>query len=321
MRDEESGLEDKPSDEPADIIDRSLWYFERHLASLRLAGRSAEFLLARQMVETVVKVARAGRLRFGASETEGTVPSELLGVVAAVSAVSPAEKEDLINPLTLGLGAPTPKWMFLGYEAAYGLEEEPNFTLEACLLSVIWKAQLANGFHQHPYFLLRTIPEHARRLRQRGHYWNIVAQLTKATEGRWGDGAYLIEISARPARTHAGGSALSEDRIRFLLDVVRVSGAKVLVVANRDEHTAVKERLAAAFLREETLPRGESVKIRNGTLNVTTHFVAAGGRLVVFTRHLAGSIANEFLDQLHVQVERRIAPAPGPAIVRRRSRK
>ncbi len=285
------------------LVERSLGrYLE--LLEAPAAGAKPEFEQARDALRAVVVAALAGDAPAVLANDDGELEGNLADVVARVAAVQ-HERVRLINPLTLGLGSPHPEWIFLGYESAYSIDEEPSFALEGCVLSTLWSAD-AGGipFREHPYDLYGRIGRIAKRMRVPGHYWRKISELIEAEDGRWGDRAYLVEICAEPALAHGGAPPVAE-RVEFLQDLVRRAEARVLVVANRQEHSAPKEAIASAFLGVENLKPGETVTLPNGKRRVDAEFVGGPGRLVVFTRHLSNDVSHRFLAELRAQIHDR----------------
>ncbi len=280
------------------LVEGSLRRYREVLTTPVAGSRSTAFLRAQAGLRELVDAALEGRPLGVDTDATGGISGSVGEAVKAVASTPRQEKRNLLNPLTLGLGAPEPEWVFLGYEAAYGLEEEPNFTLEGCLLSALWRSEASHvAFRQHPYDLYKHTPALANRIRTPGHYWAKISELVEAPDRRWGTRAYLVEICAEPARTHAAAPPGNE-RVTFLKDLMRSSGARVLVIARRREHRELKEEIAAAFLRNDVLPTSETVSIPNGERSVDTDFIGQHGRLVVFTRHLSNDISHEFLRSL-----------------------
>jgi hypothetical protein len=257
--------------------------------------------------------------------------------IADVVSLSPQEREQLVNPWSVGLGCLTAPTAVLGLEQAFDLDKVLNFTLEGPGLPILWlsngdpdiAAQLAgesveswNGyrpFHEVPndhatYRVTKAQSTWGRLARVAGALteldWRTFLEprnghLDQRTIGRF---FYQIERSAFPAKNNNSGRTTDDQRKEMLRDWLRESEVTSVLMHGygqgklRSTHHALAYDLADAFLQYPGggVPRISTTFVTNPKTGSQTklQWSRHNQKLVIFARALSNGISDAYCEAI-----------------------
>lgn len=281
----------------------------------------------RHLIELLSRLERPSTLQVGS-----------LGFAADELRDANAHDVDLlINQWCLGWGRDDAPVISMGTEEAYPARPV-DLGLWNCCCAVVWATagrpdilaaidsrsahpdppidgfEARREFHLHAndYFLIHQRhwdPDRQLWVRPGRHTWKLLAEviagrgrsapLLAQNVGSLGLRAYQIEVSAFPAKAAVEGRMATEDRHRFLSDLLGAmrSTAKVLIFHGRASEPGWggRDSLVATFLRSPKPSPTDWTRESHGG-QVLQH-IEDSGRTVVLTRALNGSVSGALIDR------------------------
>jgi hypothetical protein len=298
----------------ADIVARSAERYASHLMA-----RASDFTGPdRALLDAALDLTRHG-VRAGGID------------LSMLEKVSDAAIEASINPYGLGLGTPDAEVLIVGREPGFDkAAHRLNLLLESIALTALWQAPdraaatavLAPkvGHVDFPHEAWRAWPAYSERRRapHTGQTWSKVGRLfgyareagtTPDWQG-WTQHAYLTDLGAPPSLMHAGGGT---DPVRhaFLAELAAnfsMRGTRTLIFMSRSAaQRPGQEAVARAFLglsAGTALPESSIHALVDTQNKNCVERVAVDRRVVLWTRHLSGTVPNNYLAALSGMLER-----------------
>jgi hypothetical protein len=287
-----------------------------------IVARSAELYASHLERQLEAPVTGPGRALLEAALTvtrHGAAPGVL--DVHTVSAADVPSRKAAINPYGLGLGNPDADVLVVGREAAFDLQADHlNLLLESIGLTALWQSRDRSAttatlapqvgdvdFPREAWRAWKAYRPH-RTAPHPGQTWSKVGRLLGYARiaGQvpdwqgWTNHAYLTDIGAPPSPMYAGGG---KDPVRhaFLAELAvnfAKRGTRTLLHMSRSPvHRAGQEAMARAFLDVSTLPPARPHALGPAAADHVER-VVANGKVVMWTRHLSGSVPNCYLEKL-----------------------